>query len=217
MNRESEKFLASGEGMIKFFRRMFEAGVSLGALMKVVNHDDQLTRAAAYIKAGCPEIEFVDGKRVVTSAANEPETDQFLTVEADLAFEDRITRGQYGWRNNDLTEKRFPVTAEQVGDWEWKLFHFDRDISSEEAIRLIKEDGFEPGQIGHILAFGEKYPEEQRKYPIIGLGSVARVSLGRNVPALWDDFDRRGLYLYWFVDDWGRYCRFLGVRRRSVA
>lgn len=145
------------------------------------------------------------------------EDDQFLTVEADLGFEDRITRGQYGWRNSDLTEKRFPVTAEQVGDWEWKLFHFDRDISSEDAIRLMKEDGYDAGQIGHILTFGEKYPDEQRKYPIIGLGSVAGVSLRRLVPGLWSARGRRLLRLYWFVSDWPRLFRFLGVRRRSVA
>ncbi|MEI9966542.1 MAG: hypothetical protein WDN67_02745 [Candidatus Moraniibacteriota bacterium] len=113
--------------------------------------------------------------------------DQFLTVDPGLAFAERIMRGNYGWRNSDLTEKRFPVTAEQVGDWEWKLFHFDRDISSEEAIRLMKEDGYDAGQIGHILTFGEKYPEEQRKFPIIGLGSVAKVSLNRDVPGLWHD------------------------------
>lgn len=144
------------------------------------------------------------------------ETEQFLSVEADLSFEERVTRGQYGWRNSDLTEKRFPVTAEQVGDWEWKLFHFDRDISSEEAIWLMKEDGFEPAQIGHILAFGEKYPEEQRKFPIIGLDSVAEVGLDRNVPALWNDAGLRELILFWFDGDWVRDYRFLGVRRRDL-
>ena len=145
------------------------------------------------------------------------DVDQFMTVNPDLAFEDRITRGNYGWRNSDLTEKKFLVTADQVGEWEWKLFHFNRRISSEDAFGLIQEDGFEPGQIGHILTFGEINPEEQRKYPIIGLGSVAEVLLDRFVPVLWYDDDRRGLCLSWFDRDWGDRCRFLGVRRRSVA
>ena len=145
------------------------------------------------------------------------ETEQFLTVEADISFEDRITRGNYGWDNSDLTEKKFPVTAEQVGDWEWKLFHFDRDISSEEAIRLMKEDGYDAGAIGHILTFGEKYPEEQRKFPIIGLGSVAKVLLHRDVPGLWSDGGERVLDLFLFDGGWRRRFRFLGVRRPSVA
>lgn len=143
--------------------------------------------------------------------------DQFMTVLPDLAFEERIKRGNYDWRNSDLTGKKFPVTADQVGEWEWKLFHFNRNISSEEAIRLMKEDGFEPGAIGHILTFGEINPEEQRKHPIIGLGSVAKVYLSRFVPLLWYVHDWRALYLHWFDDDWYDYYRFLGVRRHLVT
>jgi hypothetical protein len=182
--------------------------------MKAVNHDDTLNRAAAYIMAGCPEIEFVDGKQVVTSAP--AETDQLLTVEADLAFKDRIKRGNYGWwTNSDLTEKKFPVTEDQHGEWEWKLFHFNRSTYSEEVIRLMKEDGYDAGQIGHILTFGEKYPEEQRKYPIIGLGSVAGVEyFTRRTPVLQCALWRRELYFGWFDDFWLDRDRFLGVRRR---
>ena len=114
MNRKSKEFLALSESVSRFFRSMFDAGVSSDALMKVINHDSQSARVAAYIKAGCPEIELVDGKLFVTLAS----TDQFLTIESDLAFEDRITHGNYDWRNDDLTEERFPVMAAQAGDWE---------------------------------------------------------------------------------------------------
>lgn len=145
------------------------------------------------------------------------DVEQFMTVNPDLAFADRITRGNYGWTNSDLTEKKFPVTEDQHGEWEWKLFHFNRSISSEDAIRLIQEDGFEPTQTGHILTFGEINPEEQRKYPIIGLSSVAVVNLFRLVPGLWCGRGRRELCLYWFDNDWSGRCRFLGVCRRSVA
>lgn len=215
MNRESEKFLASGEGMIKFFRRMFETGVSLGQLMKVVNHDDQLARAAAYIKADCPEIEFVDGKQVVTSASDETETNQFITVKPDLAFKVRIERGKYsGTSYHLLMEKKFPVTANQVGEWEWKLFHFNLNISSWDAIRLMRDEGFEPGAIGHILAFGEASLEGQRKYyPIIGLGSIARIYFLLRVPELWFNLDLRHLKFASYRDRWRPNCRFLGVRR----
>ncbi len=199
----------------KWFRVMLSTGVSLGALMRPINHKGSRENLKKFLEAGCPNFELV-GKKAQAEAVIS-ETDQFLTVEADLAFEDRIKLGNYGWRNSDLTEKRFPVTADQVGEWEWKLFHFNRNISSKEAIRLMKEEGYDAGQIGHILAFGEKYPEEQRKFPIIGLGSVARVGLLRDVPALWGDGDGRGLGLDWFDGDWRDYYRFLGVRRRSES
>ncbi len=145
------------------------------------------------------------------------ETEQFLTVSSDLAFGERIFRGNYGSINCSLTEDMFPVTEDQHGEWEWKLFRFKENLSCENLIRLIKKDGFEPAQTGHILTFGEINPEEQRKYPIIGLGSIAEVGLGRVVLGPWSDYDRRELHLYWFVDDWRDYFRFLGVRRRSVA
>lgn len=145
------------------------------------------------------------------------EQSNLLTVSADISFAERITLGRYDWCNSDLTEKRFPVTADQIGEFEWKLFHFGRDISSDEAIRLKKAEGFEPGQIGHLLVFGEQYPEEQRKYPIVALGSAAKVGLERNVPGLWVDYAWRDLRLGWYGGVWYPCYRFLGVRRRSVA
>lgn len=196
--------------MTNFASKDLTAG-QLNSLVKKAGGHEQVLR----ILSGELKIQLLS---TTAEAAVVPEpVDQFLTIEADISFEDRIKRGNYGWRNSDLTEKKFPVTAEQVGDWEWKLFHFNRDISSEEAIRLMKEDSYDAGQIGHILAFGEKYPEEQRKFPIIGLGSVAEVGLRRVVPGLWDGNGERRLSLLWFGVGWHRRCRFLGVRRRSVA
>jgi hypothetical protein len=140
----------------------------------------------------------------------------FMTVSLDLTFAERITRGNYSWINSDLTEKKFPVTKDQNGEWEWKLFHFNPNTSFEETIRLIQKDGFEPAKTGHILTFGEINPEEQRKYRIIGLGSVARVVLLRSVPVLWSAYGRRFFDLYWLGHGWNYDFRFLGVRRRSV-
>ena len=59
----------------------------------------------------------------------------------------------------------------------------------------------------------EKYPDEQRKYPIVALGSGAHVHGGRRVAYLWDDDDSRNLYLYWIGGDWDDHCRFLAVRK----
>ena len=140
-----------------------------------------------------------------------------LAVQTGLTLHDRIMRGNYDWIESELIERKFPVTADQEGDWRWKLFPFDRNISFEKAIMLMKEDGYDAGQIGHILTFGEKYPEEQRKYPIVGPGSVTWLGLHRVVPVLWGDGGSRGLDLSWIGDDWGDGCRLFGVRRRSFA
>lgn len=88
----------------------------------------------------------------------------FLTVEADILFEERITRGQYSWNfcGRGLTEKMFPVTSDQVGDWVWKLFYFNCRISSKEASQLMREDGYNVGTIGHLLAFGRNTLKNSR-------------------------------------------------------
>lgn len=148
--------------------------------------------------------------------ASAPES-SVIVVPPDRSFVERMVTGHYEWTSSNLTEARFPVTANQVGEWEWKLFHFDQNISSDEAIRLMKKDGYDAGQIGHILAFGEKYSGEQRKYPIIGLGSVAKIVLKRDVPVLWRVDGRWQLGLRWYDTDWNPLCRFLGVRPHSVA
>lgn len=196
--------------MSNFASKNLTAG-ELNALVKKVGGEDKVRK----ILSGELKIQLLSTSGQVVVALTDIE--QFMTVSPDLAFEDRIARGHYVWTNSGLTEKKFPVTADQVGEWEWKLFHFDRDISSEEAIHLMKEDGYDAGQIGHILTFGEINPEEQRKYPIIGLGSVAKVNLNRYVPVLWNDDGERELDLDWFDGDWHYGCRFLGVRRRPLV
>ena len=81
----------------------------------------------------------------------------------------------------------------------------------------MKETGYEPAKIEHLLAFGEEYSEEQRKFPVIGLGSVAGVGGDRGVPYLSRSGSERSLDLSWFDGDWGGGCRFLAVRKVSAS
>jgi len=139
--------------------------------------------------------------------------ERVVTVPGHLSFGERVRRGAYGWHNANLTEARFPVTADQAGATEQRLFHFDPGRSSEATLREIRAVGYEPGRIGDLLAFGEHFPDEQRRYPVIGLGSVVPIDDSLNVPALWFDGDRRTLDLIFYDGDWHRNYRFLGVRR----
>lgn len=140
-----------------------------------------------------------------------------LSVDYGRSLDQMIAAGNYEWKNNDITAKKFPVQGEGIEQFEAKIFHFDRTMSSEAVVEAIKAAGFEPGKIEHLLSFGEKYPEEQRKYPIIALGSVAEVDGGRIVPYLRVFGRERSLYLFWWDDDWGGRCRFLAVRKLSSA
>ena len=140
-----------------------------------------------------------------------------LSVDYSRSLEQMIAAGHYDWTNSEIITKRFPVVGNGVEQFEAKIFHFDRDISSEKAVDAIKAAGWEPGKIEHLLFFGEKYPEEQRKYPIIALGSVAGVDGHRYVPCLSRNDRERDLHLNWWDLDWLDDYRFLAVRKLSSA
>ncbi|MDP3735332.1 MAG: hypothetical protein Q8R39_02805 [bacterium] len=144
-----------------------------------------------------------------------------LAVNYSQSLDQMIATGHYDWVNGDITVKRFPIVGEGTVEFEARLFHFNRSMSSENAVERTRNadttNPWEPAKIEHVLSFGAKYPEEQRKYAIIGLGSVAEVGGGRGVPDLHRTDAERNLNLRWWGDGWdGRY-RFLAVRKLSSA
>ena len=139
-----------------------------------------------------------------------------------------IAAGRYDWVDDDITPKRFPIVGTGVVEFETKVFHFDRYISSEDAVRFIRSEliepdpsttfsFWEPAPIEALLAYGAKNPDEQRQYPIIGLGSVAEVDGDRHVPYLGRHDAERVLFLYWWGSGWDAHYRFLAVRKLSSA
>ncbi|MCX6786409.1 MAG: hypothetical protein NTU85_01140 [Candidatus Kaiserbacteria bacterium] len=164
---------------------------------------------------------FLAGNSEVVVKKNAASDTFRLTVDHNKSLAEMIAAGRYDWTNDDITAKRFPITGEGLVEFEARYFHFDRNISSEDAVKKIeqtdKENPWMSAKIEHLLAFGEKFPEEQRKFPIVALGSVAGVRGDRGVPCLGRDGSRRGLGLHWWSNDWGSGCRFLAVRKVSVS
>jgi hypothetical protein len=142
-----------------------------------------------------------------------------ITVDYGKSLQEMIASGHYDWANSDITPKRFPIAGSGTVPLEVKLFHFDRHISSEDAVAAITaqdpQHPWEPAKIEHLLAYGAKSSDEQRKYPIIALGSVAAVDGGRRVPCLRVRGRRRSLYLRWWGHGWDGDGRFLAVRNLS--
>ena len=136
-----------------------------------------------------------------------------VLVNYDLRLDAAIRNGKYDWKNDDITEKNFPTNRRETAELDIVLVHLNRDISSEDAIKELDKLGLRPAELPELLAFGAKYPDEQRKYPIVALGSVWRRLGGRVVPYLWGGGDRRYLSLNWFGFGWDAYYRFAGVRK----
>ncbi len=108
---------------------------------------------------------------------------------------------------------------------EVKLFHFDHNILSKDAVYQIYEQEWQLGTIDHFLPFAAKYPKEQRRYSIVVLGAVpdttqGRIDTGKKlVPYFY--WGGRGQQLelqHWDVH-WTASFRFLAARKidRSLA
>jgi hypothetical protein len=138
-------------------------------------------------------------------------------VDYSQSLEDMILAGNYDWRNDDITAKRFPIVGKGRVEFEDTLFHLDCGISSEEAFKLIADadskNSWKPAKIENVLAYGAKNPEEQRKYHILGLDSVCEVYGARGIPVLSGGGSKRSLDLDWWGRSWDSDNLFLAVRK----
>lgn len=115
---------------------------------------------------------------------------------------------KFDYVNSDITDELFPVPTikENV---EYELVHFNKDISSEDAITELSKGGWRPATIYDLL----NWTEWNDKDWVVALGSVAEVVGFRHVSCLGKDGSERNLDLGWFDDVvWGSGCRFLRVR-----
>lgn len=136
-----------------------------------------------------------------------------LTVDYSLTLEQMIEAGRYDWVNSDITAERFPIEGTGQVRLEGQLVYYGKSMSSEAVLTDMDQRGLRPATGAELLAFGEKYPELQRQFPIVELAASAEVRGGRCVLDLGGDDRRRYLYLGWFDGGWGGGCRFLAFRK----
>jgi hypothetical protein len=141
-----------------------------------------------------------------------------LVLDYGQSPEQMIAGGRYDWKAG-IIAAAFPISGAGVVEFDARYFHFNRDISSEKASEEMKKTGWESAKIEHLLCFGEKYPNEQRNFPIVALGSVAEVDGERRVPTIGMYCSDRDLNLHPFDVKWGAWgnVRFLAVRKVSKA
>lgn len=171
-------------------------------------------------KAELIKVSREEFRRVLGLGPLIPEPDH-LVIDYSQTLEQMILAGRYDWKNDNITADRFPVRDEGIVEYEYKLVHPNRSISSKDVIKettsIDKENPWQVARIEHLLAYGAKNPEEQRKYPIVALGSVGEVGDDRGVPFLGEGGSRRLLSLRWFDFVWYSVCRFLAVRKITRA
>jgi hypothetical protein len=143
-----------------------------------------------------------------------------IEVDYAMTLEKMIAAGNYDWINGDFNTEQFSPVGEGRMEYDAKLFHFGHPIYSEAVLDNIKDADsttvWEPAKIEHLLAFGSKYPDEQKEHPIVGLGSVTNSKLfgQRSVPYLYRRAVGRSLHLDWWSNCWHPFYHFLAIRKR---
>jgi hypothetical protein len=151
---------------------------------------------------------------VIAQAARKPRESFPLKVNYDLSVEDAVAAGDYQAVNAAITSNNFPRTRKGQAESEIVLVRFEHRMSSPEVIHALDEEGLRAAELPELLAFGATYPEVQRKFSIVGMGSVWRDRKGYgNVPCLYTASEGRYLDLHWWDDGWYTYSRFAALRK----
>jgi len=137
-----------------------------------------------------------------------------LSVNYERSVEDGVKAGRYDWVSFNITSRNFPTKRKGTEKVALELINFNRSVSTDEALHELYRMGYRPAELRELLAFGEKYPEVQREFLVVALGSVWQNQNGyRHVPYLGRNGSRRHLGLNWLGDDWNEICRFAAVRK----
>ena len=136
-----------------------------------------------------------------------------ISVNYDLTVEDAIRAGDYQAVNASITTRNFPSTRHGQLHLELILVRFEGRMTSENVLAELTKHGVRPAELPEFLAFGAQYPDVQRRFSIVGLGSECRDRSGyRSVPCLYEASEGRYLDLHWWDDGWYSYSRFAAIR-----
>jgi len=121
-----------------------------------------------------------------------------------------------GWKNTSFERldvcKDIPF-ANEVKDVAFELVHLAQYMSTEAVLAELDRRGLRPATHEELLGFARKYPELQRQFPIVALGSITLIGGHRRVAYVRRSDDGRDLDLYVADDDWRDDDRFLAVRK----
>lgn len=205
MARTKSEFLSSFGTAFELLKTLVNAVLDAGG------NDDDLRRVLKDKTLARKFAEIVMQGRGIAV----PDGCETLNVNYAQELVEAIKDCTFDWKNDNIVEKNFPNHPHETGEVTLtvKLFHFGRDMSSDDVVKEMDKEGFRPATLRELLAYAAKNPDEQRKYPIVALGLFWRHLFGREVPYLGIRVNGRKLFLGWWGEGWnGRYF-FLAVRK----
>lgn len=144
-----------------------------------------------------------------------------INIDYTKTINELIKDGKYNWVNSGVTAENFSISPEMTEKKEVsaKLFHFNRDISSEDVISEMDKVGYRPANLTELLSWGILFPELQKQFPIVALGAVWEKEEEEDdyisyVPYLSGHDSWREIYLHWLILKWSNRYRFLAVMKK---
>lgn len=167
-----------------------------------------------------------------------------LSVDYGLSVEQMVVAGKYHSYNSRINSDIFSPPGVHKGrcDLEGVLVRFGHENQSDAVVAKMDEMGLCAGELYPLLALGAQYPEIQRQFPVVALGSAVRLcieverddeyltdeSLGQassltrpvpaqdlSVPFLKGDCYSRKLGLRSWKSGWDCNCRFLAFEKAA--
>lgn len=120
---------------------------------------------------------------------------------------------KFDYVNSNIVDGLFPDPKEISSDY--KVFHFNKFISSEEVIKDMTVEGYRPAHAWELLGYAKE--EWNNKDWVVALGSVGKVHGNRRVPYLDGDDSERRLSLGWFDCGWGSWRRNCPLKLRRLV
>lgn len=145
--------------------------------------------------------------------------DRDFSVEVDFSIPllKQISRGRYAVVSDLVNARNYPPSDSGltgVRPCRMRLFRLRRKMTEKKVLADLARKGARPARLEELLAFGVKYPDFQRRFPVVGLGSKWFDGDGRaSVPVLGMAFAGRSLDLCWAApkDCWHPFFRMLAI------
>ena len=140
-----------------------------------------------------------------------------VLVDYSKTLIEMIKLGRYNFVT-DINDQRFLLQGAGQHEVELVLVHLMDQPTTNKGLVYLNEQ-VKPAKIEHLLSFGAKYPDIQREFRVIALGSSFVNDWGfRGYPFLYSGGGMRGLRLCWRHGTdahahWNDDCRFLAVRK----
>lgn len=111
-----------------------------------------------------------------------------------------------------LTIHNCASVSRESRELKFQYVHLGRKLKTYQASAEIRKRGLRPALYEELLGFALRYPEEQRKHPIVALGSEAVIRDCLSVALLDIDHFNRVLRARHIGVDWSEQTRFLAVQ-----